>query len=127
MKAGKIIGLILIVVAFAAGLSIGKSKGGAGAPVVTSGSGGATYTGGFSAKDNALTLSGNSQSVAGPPMTDVVVVVKDGESIQQAVQNAAPGTTIQVMPGTYKETVYIDKEGIRLVGIIEAGRRAAKT
>ncbi len=57
-------------------------------------------------------------------MTDVVVVVKDGESIQQAVQNAAPGTTIQVMPGTYKETVYIDKDGIRLIGVIEAGRRA---
>jgi len=124
MKAGKIIGLILVVAAFAAGLLIGKGKGGTGAPVVTSGSGGATYAGGFTAKDNALTLSGNSKSVAGPPMTDVVVVVKDGESIQQAVQNAAPGTTIQVMPGTYKETVYIDKDGIRLVGVIEAGRRA---
>jgi len=52
------------------------------------------------------------------------VVVQDGESIQEAVQNAAPGTTIQVMPGTYHETVYIDKDGIRLVGVIDKGRRA---
>ncbi len=123
MKAGKIIGLILILAAFAAGLTIGKGKGGASAPVITSGSGGVTYSGGFSAKDNTLTLSGNSKSVAGPPMTDVVVVVKEGESIQQAVQAAAPGTTIQVMPGTYKETVFIDKDGIRLIGVIKEGRR----
>ncbi|HEY6131610.1 MAG TPA: cytochrome-c peroxidase, partial [Halioglobus sp.] len=124
MKAGKLLGLMLILAAFAAGLFIGKGRGGAVVPVITSDSSGATYSGGFEAKDNALTLSGNRKSVAGPPMTDVVVVVKDGESIQQAVQNAAPGTTIQVMPGTYKETVYIDKDGIRLIGVIEGGRRA---
>ena len=123
MKAGKILGLILILAAFAVGLFIGKGKGGP-APVITAGSGGATYGGGFSAQDNSFTLSGNSKSVAGPPMTDIVVVVNDGESIQEAVENAEPGTTIQVMPGTYKETVYIDKDGIRLVGVIEGGRRA---
>jgi parallel beta-helix repeat protein len=123
MKVGKIVGLILICAAFAAGLTIGKGKGGASAPVVTSGSGGAAYSGGFAAKDNALSLSGNSKSVAGPPMTDVVVVVNDGESIQQAVQSAQPGTTIQVMPGTYKETVFIDKDGIRLIGVIQESRR----
>ena len=123
MKAGKILGLILILAAFAAGLFIGKGKGGP-APVITAGSGGATYGGGFSAQDNSYTLSGNSKSVAGPPMTDIVVVVNDGESIQEAVENAEPGTTIQVMPGTYKETVYIDKDGIRLVGVIQEGRRA---
>jgi parallel beta-helix repeat protein len=124
MKAGKILGLILILAAFAAGLVIGKGKGEPTAPVaVSSGSGGATYTGGFSAKDNALTLSGNGKSVAGPPMSDVIVVVKEGESIQQAVQNAQPGTTIQVMPGTYRETVYIDKDGIRLIGVIRDSLR----
>jgi parallel beta-helix repeat protein len=123
MKAGKILGLILILAAFAAGMILGKGKGGS-APVITAGSGGATYEGGFSAQDNSMTLSGNSKSVAGPPMTDIVVVVNDGESIQQAVKNAVPGTTIQVMPGTYKETVYIDKDGIRLIGVIQEGRRA---
>ena len=124
MKAGKILGLILILAAFAAGLTVGKGKSGLSAVVTETQSDGATYGGGFSAKDNVFTLSGNSKSVAGPPMTDVVVVVKDGESIQAAVKNAEPGTTIQVMPGTYKETVYIDKDGIRLIGIIEGGRRA---
>lgn len=123
MKAGKILGLILILAAFAVGLTIGKGGGGA-APVITTGSGGASYGAGFSAEDNVLTLGGNSKSVAGPPMTDIVVVVNDGESIQEAVQNAEPGTTIQVMPGTYKETVYIDKDGIRLVGVIKEGERA---
>ncbi|MEZ5572688.1 MAG: parallel beta-helix domain-containing protein [Halioglobus sp.] len=123
MKAGKIVGLILILAAFAAGLTIGKRNGSESAPIISSGSAGATYSGGFSAKDNALTLSGNGKSVAGPPMSDVVVVVKDGESIQQAVQNAEPGTTIQVLPGTYHETVYIDKDGIRLIGVIQGSRR----
>ena len=124
MNAGKILGLILIFSAFAAGLVIGKNKSSAVAPIITAGSGGAAYESGFSAKDNELTLSGNSKSVAGPPVTDVVVVVNDGESIQAAVHKAEPGTTIQVMPGTYKETVYIDKDGIRLIGVIKEGNRA---
>ncbi|MDE0931158.1 MAG: right-handed parallel beta-helix repeat-containing protein, partial [Halioglobus sp.] len=124
MNVGKILCLILILSAFAAGLVVGKSNRSEVAPVITAGSGGVSYESGFSAKDNALTLSGNSKSVAGPPMTDVVVVVNDGESIQAAVHKAEPGTTIQVMPGTYKETVYIDKDGIRLVGVIKEGNRA---
>ena len=124
MTAGKILGLILIFSAFAAGLVIGKNKSSAVAPIITAVGGGAAYESGFSAKDNELTISGNSKSVAGPPMTDVVVVVNDGESIQAAVHKAEPGTTIQVMPGTYNETVYIDKDGIRLIGIIKEGNRA---
>jgi parallel beta-helix repeat protein len=124
MNAGKIIGLVMIAAAFAAGLMIGKNKDNASPPPVSSSSGGATYSGGFSARDNTLTLSGNGKSVAGPLKSDVVIVVKDGESIQQAVQNAQPGTTIQVMPGTYRETVFIDRDDIRLIGVIEEGRRA---
>lgn len=124
MKAGKILSLILVLAAFAIGLTVGKNRQDADTPAtVASGGSGASYSGGFSAEDNAYTLSGNSKSVAGPPMTDVLVVVNDGESIQQAVQDAAPGTTIQVMPGTYKETVYIDKDGIRLIGVIRGSER----
>lgn len=123
MKAGKIIGLVLILAAFAVGLFIGKDRSVATLPVSSTGSGGPTYSGGFAAKDNALSLSGNAHAVAGPPMSEVVVVVKDGESIQQAVLAAQPGTTIQVMPGTYRETVYIDKDGVRLIGIIQESRR----
>ncbi|NND66831.1 MAG: cytochrome-c peroxidase [Halioglobus sp.] len=122
MNAGKLIGLALIAVAFAGGLFIGKGRDAA--PVITASSGGAVYDQGFTADDNQLTVAGNVKSVAGPPMSDVVVVVNEGESIQDAVRAAAPGTTIQVMPGTYSETVYIDKDGIRLVGVIEKGKRA---
>jgi len=75
-------------------------------------------------KSGVLQRSGNTTAVAGPPMSDRVVVVNDGESIQDAVIKAKPGTTIQVKPGTYHETVYIDKDGIRLIGIIEKGKRA---
>lgn len=123
MKAGKIIGLVLVLASFAAGMVIGKRADVATVPAASPGSGGATYSEGFTAKDNALILSGNAHAVAGSPTSDVVVVVKDGESIQQAVLAAQPGTTIQVMPGTYRETVYIDKDGVRLIGIIQESRR----
>lgn len=47
-----------------------------------------------------------------------VLTVKDGESIQDAVARAKPGDTIQILPGTYHQTVYIDKDNIALVGVI---------
>tara|TARA_R110002110_G_scaffold205066_5_gene416872 strand:- start:58330 stop:59844 length:1515 start_codon:yes stop_codon:yes gene_type:complete len=55
------------------------------------------------------------------PTSGEVIVVKDGESIQDAVKAASPGAVIKVMPGTYKETVYIDKDNITLSGVIERG------
>jgi parallel beta-helix repeat protein len=55
------------------------------------------------------------------PTNGTVVIVKNGESIQEAVAAAEPGTVIKVMPGTYKETVYIDKDNITLSGVIERG------
>lgn len=45
------------------------------------------------------------------------IVVKAGESIQSAVDRAAKGATIRVMPGVYSETVLIDVSGIKLVGV----------
>jgi len=122
MKGAKLLALLLVIAVFAAGWYFGREARPP-APVITVGSG-ASYDAGFRAEDNELTLSGNRKSVAGPPASDVVVVVQSGQSIQQAVQAAAAGTTIQVMPGTYHETVYIDKDGIRLVGVIQEGRRA---
>ena len=62
------------------------------------------------------------RSVAGPAPTRELTV-KAGESIQAAVTSALPGTIIRIAPGTYHETVYIDKDDIRLIGIIEAGKR----
>ncbi|NEK58282.1 hypothetical protein GCU56_10410 [Geodermatophilus sabuli] len=44
------------------------------------------------------------------------VVVRHGESIQEAVRAAEPGTTIHVEAGTYPESVTIRKDGITLRG-----------
>lgn len=55
------------------------------------------------------------------PTNGTVVVVSAGQSIQAAVDAAESGTVIKVMPGTYKETVYIDKDNITLSGVIERG------
>lgn len=48
-------------------------------------------------------------------------IVHDGQSIQAAVLQATPGDTILVHPGTYRETVYIDKDSITLSGVVEEG------
>lgn len=49
--------------------------------------------------------------------------VSPGQSIQAAVDRAAPGDRIQVLPGVYNEAVTIDFDDIELVGVIENGRR----
>lgn len=51
-----------------------------------------------------------------------IISVEDGESIQKAVQKAKPGDLIRVYPGTYSETVFIDKDDITVQGIIEEGK-----
>ena len=51
------------------------------------------------------------------------IKVVEGESIQEAVAKAEPGDIIMVYPGVYKETVYVDKDNIRLYGVIEKGKR----
>jgi parallel beta-helix repeat protein len=50
------------------------------------------------------------------------LTVKPGESIQAAVARAAPGDRIDVLPGTYRETVFIDKDRIELHGLVQAGQ-----
>ena len=47
--------------------------------------------------------------------------VRDGELIMDAVKKAQPGDLIRVFPGTYKETVYVDKNDIIFQGIINNG------
>ena len=44
------------------------------------------------------------------------VTVHSGESIQAAIDNAKPYTTIKIEAGTYSEELRIDKDGIELVG-----------
>ncbi|MGB1243827.1 MAG: parallel beta-helix domain-containing protein [Porticoccaceae bacterium] len=107
--------VVLAIVIFAGGWIMGSNNNVA--PVITSSMGGASYSGGFKA-DN---------SISAVPQRNVegsVIVVNPGDSIQEAVEMAQPGDTIQVMPGTYSETVYIDKDDIHLVGVIKEGERA---
>jgi parallel beta-helix repeat protein len=127
----KLLAIAGLVFAFALGIYLGGA--GDDAPVVvTTNSDTAGYTGAGSATtaENAgegmadtLVTSGASKFVAGPPQSDVVVTVEPGQSIQDAVKAAAPGTTIRVMPGNYSETVYIDKDGIRLLGMVVGSER----
>jgi parallel beta-helix repeat protein len=51
-----------------------------------------------------------------------VLTVPESQSIQAVVKRASAGDTIRVMPGLYKESVYIDKDNIRLSGVIEGDR-----
>lgn len=117
-----LITLLLLVAAFAGGLFWGKTSS---PSVITSSGSGATYSGGYDKEADADSKA-VPQSLSGPAgeIGDIVVVVNHGESIQEAVKAAQPGTTIQIMPGEYYETVYIDKDNIRLIGVIQEGKRA---
>ncbi len=127
MKKGWLLVLLAAAAAFGAGAYFGRSS--KSAMVITSTSDGASYPGGFKASLGQAATAGSDAapqtivSVAGPEPKGLVVV-KDGESIQAAVKAAQPGTVIRVMPGTYHETVYIDKDDIRIIGVIEGGKRA---
>lgn len=51
------------------------------------------------------------------------IQVRPGESIQEAVDQAQPGDTIQVAPGTYRETVLVELPNLTLIGQVAGGRR----
>lgn len=59
--------------------------------------------------------------VAAPSLMAAEISVKDGESIQGAVNKAETGDVILVYPGTYKESVYVDKDGITIRGVVQDG------
>lgn len=44
------------------------------------------------------------------------IVVHKGQSIQAAIDKAKQGATIYIEPGIYKETLVVDKPGIKLIG-----------
>lgn len=123
MSSRKIILAILVVGAFSGGMYFGKSQNVT--TIITSSSGGASYSGGYE-KSTDKTLKPNSKksAVAERKIAGKTHIVNNGDIIMAAVQAAKPGDTIQVMPGTYHETVYIDKDDIRMIGVIKEGKRA---
>ncbi len=59
--------------------------------------------------------------IAGPlvmliPLPASAVTVRPGQSIQSAIDNAAPGSTIALRAGVYREQLVIKMSGLRLVG-----------
>ena len=56
--------------------------------------------------------------------TGRVIIVNPGDSIQAAVDEAAPGDTVRVMPGIYHGTVLVDIDSLTLEGVIDGSERA---
>jgi len=60
------------------------------------------------------------------PITDrapQTLMVKAGESIQAAIDQAHPGDTILVEPGIYTQSVYIDTPGLTVKGLVNGDER----
>ena len=121
MSSKKTVTIAIAIGAFAFGMYLGS--GNQSAPTITSSSEGASYSGGYNKADDQQSNSGKS-AVAKRTVEGKVHVIEQGDSIMAAVKAANPGDTIQIMPGTYHETVYIDKDDIRIRGVIQEGKRA---
>ncbi len=66
----------------------------------------------------------NAQAPAvGPNTVRGTFTVAPGQSIQAAVDRARPGDRIEVLPGTYSESVTIDFDDIELIGVAQNGER----
>ena len=114
MKPKRWLGLVAVLVLFTAGVWVGrimyKTQSTLPPPPTFFRSSPAQDTAGASG-DQVIT-----------PVSGTVIEVRDGEFIQAAVAQARSGDLIRVYPGTYKETVYIDKENISLQGVIQEGK-----
>ncbi|MFT5544923.1 parallel beta-helix domain-containing protein [Rheinheimera aquimaris] len=111
MKKSTWVLVILLPVAFIAGRYLAGGSQQAPALVAES-----SYGGGAAAANGK-------KSVIDHGVPGKVHQVKPGQLIMDAVQAAEPGDIIQVFPGDYIETVYIDKDNIRLSGVIIEGKR----
>ncbi len=115
-KKGLVVGIIAMLVAAGAGYLTAKKQmsGSSSAEIASAQSLLSASRAGSSGKGDVATLT--------TAMTGKVINVKAGELIQNAVNAAQAGDTIRVMPGTYNETVYIDKDNIALIGVVQDGK-----
>lgn len=61
--------------------------------------------------------------VEGAARDPQTITVHAGESIQAAVDQAMPGDTVEVEPGVYHETVYVDRPGLTIRGLVNGNER----
>ena len=68
-------------------------------------------------KDQAM------QAIATSQVSDskANIIVHAGQSIQAAIDKAQPGCTIKIEPGVYKESITVNKAGIKLIGVNKNG------
>jgi parallel beta-helix repeat protein len=64
-----------------------------------------------------------SAPAVGPQTVRGTFTVAPGQSIQAAVDRSRPGDRIEVLPGTYSESVTVDFDDIELVGVVQNGER----
>lgn len=67
-----------------------------------------------------ITVAGAAAQAQDAPKT---YTVNPGQSIQEAIDKAAPGDTVQVLPGEYVESLEIAKENLVLKGLEYEGER----
>ena len=69
-----------------------------------------------------LALSAAALASATPALAETLRV-RSGESIAKALEQAAPGSTIEVEPGVYHEALVVDTPGITLRGLVSGAKR----
>ncbi|MGB5629315.1 MAG: right-handed parallel beta-helix repeat-containing protein [Woeseiaceae bacterium] len=78
----------------------------------------ATVVGDASRYSTASSGNGVLTASVGGSGSGTVHNVRDGDSIQAAVAAAQSGDVIRIFPGSYSETVYIDKDNIVISGVV---------
>ena len=104
---------LLLIIASIALLLVGAIAG-----IKYAGDNRATVVGDTSRYTAQATSGGALTRSVGGSGTGAVHEVRVGDSIQAAVAAASEGDIIKVYPGSYSETVYIDKDNLVISGVI---------